>query len=441
MQKEMKDEDKLEKCSGAMRKVVGKVIERCEKAGIGYRWQEGVEGEYFVCVRMAKGTGKEEVFLPSVERAKKLLDLDFEKYEFVEGYLEAICCYEEGWVEAVVESIGRLGSKTLILSRLTGESFQEVATGMKAGKDYRVELVEGRAGGVGVVIGQPSKTLLGMLGYLRKEGSLSVRVDGLRISKNVEAGEELARVTNSLFFELRRKKPVVSLFVPRHYEVEIAGLSTELMGARSKKRKEFVLGFPKFEYDKQPIEMYWHAVSAYKMPLLQYLAYYQVLEHYFSKYSMLGAKREISNCLKDPEFDADDENDVVKIVRCVTGKLGPYVRESDMLRDTIRECVSKDELALEVGSGLVKEYFRKEYKIVSPCRVSRENREMDLRDQLAERIYDIRCRIVHTKEDDKRGRIMPFTKEEALLRRFDLPMVESVASQVLVANSRKLSFG
>jgi hypothetical protein len=155
---------------------------------------------------------------------------------------------------------------------------------------------------------------------------------------------------------------------------------------------------------------------------------------------MLGAKREISNCLKDPKFDVDDDNDIGRIVMCVTGKLGRYVSENDLLRDTIRGCVSVDEVVSEVSSEPVKEYFKREYRIVSQCRVSEENKEKDIREQLADRIYDIRCRIVHTKEDDKRGRIMPFTKEEVLLRQFDLPMIETVAGQVLIANSRKLSF-
>jgi hypothetical protein len=435
----MENEEKLGKLSTPMRRALQKIIRRCEKAGMEYGWEMGFEEENVFFVYIQQGTGKHKIIVYDVGRADKLLDSDFEKYVFVEGYLEAICCYEEGWVEAVVESIGPMGSMGMILSRLTGEGYDEVIKGRKAGKDYRLELVEGGDKGVRISIGDPSKMLLAMLNYLKKEGNLSVRVEGLQITKNIEAVEQLGRVTNSLFFELRKKRNV-NLFVSRHYEVETSAWRTESAKARLKRRRESVVGFPKFEYDKQPIELYWHAVSAYKMPLLQYLAYYQILEYYFKKYSVLGAKREISNCLKDPEFNADNDNDIVKIVTCVTGKLGPYVRENELLRDTIRECVSKDELALELNSEALKEYFKKEYKIVSQFKVSQENREMDIRDQLAERIYDIRCRIVHTKEDDKRGRIMPFTKEVVLLRRFDLPMIETVAGQVLIANSKKLSF-
>jgi hypothetical protein len=154
---------------------------------------------------------------------------------------------------------------------------------------------------------------------------------------------------------------------------------------------------------------------------------------------MLEARKEIRNCLKDPEFDVDDDNDVVKIVASVSGKLGPRVSERDLLCDTIRGCISKEELAEELGEKTLKEYFKNEYKVVSQFKVSQENKDIDIREQLAERIYDIRCRIVHTKEDDKRGRIMPFTKEEVLLREFELRIIENLVDKVLIANSRQLS--
>jgi hypothetical protein len=373
--------------------------------------------------------------LLDVEDAYKLLDSDFVKYVFIEGY-EAICCYEEGCVEAAANSILPMPEREMILVRLTGRNYREVVQRIKAGQDVRLELDEGGDKGLRVSIGTPSKTLLAMDKYFDAEEALSVRVEGLQITKNTEAAERLGRITNSLFFELRIKCNV-NLFVPRHYEVEISSWPRK---SRIKGRRESKVGFPKFEYDKQPIELYWYAMGAYKMPLLRYLAYYQILEHYFTKYSMWGAQREVRNCLKNPAFNVDDDNDIVKIVTCASGKFERYVSESDLLRDTIRECVSEDELVSEVISEPLKEYFQKEYKKVSKFRVSQDNKEKEIREQLADRIYDIRCKIVHTKEGDKRGKIMPFTEEELLLRRFDLPMIETLVTKVLIANSKKLSF-
>jgi len=436
----MKNEEKLGKFSDPRQKALGKIIVRCEKAGIEYKWEAGIGEEYFLSVHVQQGTSKRGIVVFDGEDERKLLNSDFEKYVFIEGYEGGICCYEEGCVEAVVDSIGPTADKARVLSRLTGiavyEDYQELVKKIKAGTDVRLELNKGGDKGVRISIGNPSKTLLAMVNYLEKEETLSVRMEGLRITNNKEAAGELGRVTNSLFFELRKKRNV-NLFVSRHYAVKTPLWTTQ---SSRRRRKKSGVSFPKFEYDKQAIELYWHAVRAYKMPLLQYLAYYQILESYFAQYSMLGAKKEIKNFLKDPEFNVDEDNDITKIVTCVSGKLGRHVSENDLLRDTIRECASEEELVSEVGSEPLKDYFKKEYKTVSQYKVSQDSGDKDIREQLADRIYDIRCRIVHAKEDDKRGRIMPFTKEEELLRRFDLPLIETIANKVLIANSRPLSF-
>ncbi|MGA2670633.1 MAG: hypothetical protein ABSF21_04375 [Dehalococcoidia bacterium] len=434
----MENEEKLGRLSNRFRKALENVIARCKKANVEYAWDSGFLEEFALIIYVQKGMSKEKIFLLSAEDAKELLDSDFEKYVFVEGYRDAICCYEKGCVEARVKCIGRVADagKAAVLSRIMGMKHKEVKNKIKDGVDVRLELNEGGDKGVRISIGNPSETFVAMTVVIDREEAMSVRVEGLQITNNKEAAEQLERVTNSLFFELGRKRRV-NLFVSRQYEVEKSAGKAKW---RVKKERESKVSFPKFEYDKEPIELYWHAVSAYKMPLLQYLAYYQILEYYFPKYSMLGAKREISNCLKDPNFNVDDDNDITKIVTCVSGKLGRYVSENELLGDTLRGFVSEDELVSEVNSEPLKEYFTKKYKIVSQFRVSKDNKDKDIREQLADRIYDIRCRIVHTKEEDKRGRLLPFTKEEGFLREFDLPMVENLANKVLIANSKKLSF-
>lgn len=432
----MDNEEMLRKFSGAMREALQEIILRCEKSNIDYKWDKGLFQENDLIVCIPGGKNKREIDVYNLDDASKLLNSDFDKYVFVEGYEVAICSYVDGKVEATVDSIGPEINKPLILSRLAGMKYQEAVKDIKAGKDIRWEVVEGGSKGIRISIGGPSNTLLAMVNYIEEEDALSVRIEGLRVTKNSEAAEVLGRLTNSLFFEIRRKRKV-NLFIERHYEIETSAWTTK---SKRKSKEMPGVGFPKFEYDKEPSEMYWHAVSAYKMPLMQYLAYYQILEYYFPKYSMLGAKRDITNCLKDPEFNVDDDNDIVKIVACVSGKLGRSVDENSQLRDVIRACISEEDLVSEVISEPLKEYFRKEYKMVSQFRVSEDNRDKDTREQLADRIYDIRCKIVHTKEDDKRGRIMPFTKEAVLLLRFDLPLIGNLANKALISNSKNLSF-
>ena len=64
-----------------------------------------------------------------------------------------------------------------------------------------------------------------------------------------------------------------------------------------------------------------------------------------------------------------------------------------------------------------------------------------LRNEVADRIYDIRCKIVHTKGGSRQGDvelILPFSSEEQMLY-LDIDLVQYVARQVLIAASSSLT--
>ena len=426
----MKNEEELKKFEKPLRKPLGKLVERCEKGGIEYEWGPGLKGRHALLISIEKGGGKRGIYVFGVDGAKALLDSGFEKYAFVEGYAEAICCCGEGYAEAIVWPIGPRASKAVILGRLTGattyKDFGEIMRKMKRGVDVRMVLAESGGKGVKVSIGKASKDLLAMVRFLEGEGALSVRVEGLEIGNREKVSELLGRVVNSTFFELRRKRGI-ELFIRKEHGLEaLTWGSNPWVGGE----KESDLEFPKLEYDKEAIELYWHAVGAYKMPLLQYLGYYQVLESYFVKYSTLNTKGE----------GVGDGKDIAEIGTSASKNTGLRGGEKDLLCSTIQGCISKEELISKLSNPLLNIYFEKLYKKVSRFKVSEDNEDIDIREQLAERIYDIRCKIVHTKEGDRRGRISPFTEEEELLELFDLPMIAGLADNALTGNSRELSF-
>jgi hypothetical protein len=69
------------------------------------------------------------------------------------------------------------------------------------------------------------------------------------------------------------------------------------------------------------------------------------------------------------------------------------------------------------------------------------NPDADLRNDVADRIYDIRCKIVHTKSDSRDGEVellLPFSKEAEQLYH-DISLLEFVARQVLIAASTPLT--
>jgi hypothetical protein len=93
--------------------------------------------------------------------------------------------------------------------------------------------------------------------------------------------------------------------------------------------------------------------------------------------------------------------------------------------DFLREFLSSNPERLHFYSGKSKTYYK--IPIATPS--------VDLREDVVHRIYDIRCRIVHTKNDTRDGEVgllLPFTPEAEQLS-FDIELIQYVAQQVLIA--------
>src|SRR5690349_6512804 len=105
------------------------------------------------------------------------------------------------------------------------------------------------------------------------------------------------------------------------------------------------LQYPKTEFDDEPLSLYWYARSAFGIPLLQFLAFYQVVEFYFPIYSQAEARRRARAILKEPTFRPDRDADVGRLLSSLhLSRAGTYGDERSQLRATLNECVQPDAL-------------------------------------------------------------------------------------------------
>ena len=248
----------------------------------------------------------------------------------------------------------------------------------------------------------------------------------------------MEKLSNSLFFQIDALSGVaLSLQRIPHWPS---------MTARKSDTSKLDLQFPKHEYDNEPISLYWYARSARELPLLQYLAFYQTIEFYFPRYSQIEATRSLQTILKTPGFNPHRDADVVKLLMAIKSTAGKgFGNEQAQLRATIAECVQTAALRafFDADEDMKRFFTSQDAKTVSSHKVPLGDKEADLRDAVASRIYDIRCKIVHTKSgaSDTPGDVrllLPFSKEASLLP-YDIELIQCVARQVLIASSRELA--
>ena len=295
-----------------------------------------------------------------------------------------------------------------------------------------------------------------VLPALERTQYLTLLIEDIEVETHGDAVDLLERVGNAVFTEVAISGGPTMVFesdsTPYAPDERLAEMSVLVEWALKRRRQmkgEELPATPpprsiEFEYERGPATLYAYGGSIPRMPVLQFLTYYQVLEFYFHRYLRRKADQEIEDLLEEEPFDKLVEADRLRLLEAIRlryegKKLG--VSERDMLETTIEECVSLLELRRFVIDNDERYYFfasRTLPKQISEKELPVFDARLDLRPSVAARIYDIRCRIVHVKaEFDTAGPLLP-TDPAAQHLAHDIDLVKYLAGKVLRKSRRPL---
>ncbi|ABR48535.1 hypothetical protein Amet_2381 [Alkaliphilus metalliredigens QYMF] len=405
--------------------VINQLIEKCKESSIEYSY---VNSNFIIM--LSSGRSKYKILIDNMKYALNVLEIDFSKYVVLQDYL-AICSYEKGTIEAIFEPIHL--PYHLLLRKLF-DNYEST--------DEKIRIVqETDIGNLALEIGKVSKELGVIFHSQIRRNFISIKLSGLNIKQHNKALDILKKVTDSLFFqiELRYKLPII-----------LSKQNSGMAGGRYFKEVNVEeLKFPKIQYNSEALSLYWYARSARRMPLLQYLAYYQSIEYYFPLYSDIEAKKTLKNMLMNPTFNEHNEADLSKVIVSIRTKLGGkgFANERTQLLSTLKECINPDEIRDFLKSSSKKEDFfslKNEQgniaKKLSNAKLTVNQDDTEIINNLKERIYDIRCKIVHTKalsQEDTVELILPFSKEAENLD-FDVELLKLISQQVIITSGNQL---
>ena len=294
---------------------------------------------------------------------------------------------------------------------------------------------DGGKSGIRASLGPPSNEMAVFMLYSPWifDTPLTLQIDGAEVNTNGEALGLLESFANSLFFgiDLASRLPLRldharQLPLPRK-----RGPSIPI-------RK---LPFPTAQYNPRAMSLYWYGRFSGGMPLLQFLAFYQVTEFFFPLFSEQDAICRIKLLLKDPRFDVHSDDDVGKIVRTLKPSGRGFGSELSKMQATISSCIDPKQLRgfLTEDEGM-KRFYESNFKSIAKQAIPIKNPVSDLLNETAQRLYEIRCRIVHTKdtsEELESEPLLPFSREADQLQ-FDIALMEFVATKVVIAASERL---
>lgn len=403
---------------------------RCEVAGIEAEEHDGFEGEKYLQVALPNGREKRHRTLFSLKSITELLSVPFESYCFL-GEYEAICSYSDGSIEALVRGVGPLSMFAIrrqLLRELDEGASQETSKGAltitqsNVEKPISLELAS-RSHIFRVLSRGPSVS----------SSAIVLRIRGLTVSQHDRALALLEKLAHSLFFQIDLSTGIALSLVRERRRGRL----------RRAARPGLVLSatFPQREYDAAPMSLYWYARSAAGMPLLQFLAFYQTLEYYFPTFAQAEAKQKVQSILRDPTFRVDRDADIGRLLGSLLLKGRGFGDERSQLRALITACTDNNDLrAFFNATDERPAFFSAKQKGLTERKLPLGNADVDIRNDVADLIYEIRCRVVHTKGDSADGELellLPFSREADLLYPY-VDLLQYVATKVLITASSPL---
>jgi len=408
------------------------VKERCDAFNIEYEERSFEDVKYLILL-MPNGRNKRNLRLIDPPRCKKLLSIGFEKYKFL-GEYEAICSYEDGSIEALINYDGYFRRLEWILPGFYNET--EIGSDSDINEEVFIELKpDDEKSSVTLSIARPTDEFLALssrLSIRHGRRALCMRINGLKINKHDQSLDILERLFDALYLQ-------VDILIDLQFSlVKTFKPLRRPLSPKSHQSEDISIKFPTEEYDKAPMSLYRYARSAHGMPLLQYLAFYQSIEFYFLTYIEEKTRKNIRNILKDPSFRSDKDKDITRILSACKSSGRGYGSELDQLKASLLACCDYKSLIDFLNENDErKEFFSKEQKGLTKCKINLKNDDIELINDISNLIYDIRCRIVHTKSEGKSDDpelLLPFSIEAELLYK-DVELIQILSKQVLFYTS------
>jgi hypothetical protein len=407
-------------------RLIKEVADRCGKSKFEVR-EFDEEGVKQIAIKIPGSHGGHWIRVYRDSDYENLLEGKFENWRFV-GDLRAICSVEEQWIEALTDMAGRdyPDPDTIKLPYFWRTQ------GAGATRDDAEQLVV-ENGNIKISIGLQTDRLRLTAPMPFPFRPPSILIEGVSFASASEANEILTTYANSLFFDLEFQigVPVMLQRYPAGGQAPSIKGNLELPDIR----------FPVVKYDPIPLDLYWYGRGADGMPLLRFLAYYQILEYYFSTFAARSVTQRVRNVLKNPEFRFDDDKQIDRLIASArTGHSNSNSSERALLVATIRGATEPNDLRdFLCSSENRKAHVCGNKSKLSSKRVLTDKGDDELYATMSDRIYDIRCRIVHAKADasDERLQIYPFSKESKHLI-YDIEVVQFIACQVLISGSGRI---
>jgi hypothetical protein len=265
-------------------------------------------------------------------------------------------------------------------------------------------------------------------------------VNTLRIvSKRTQATEDWKDYANAFLFQVSYNFDMSILPDRDLRSVSKAAVRRSLV--RRSGRAD--LDVPRRIYISDLIYHYQLGVFSAGIPMLQYISYYHVAEHWFESVFEDDLVLQVRRKITDPGFSYKRKRDISLLIKLISKAVQLrddrlIIDELTALRLTLERYVNTDELVSDLqnfDSSLLGYYASNKVEFSGGDTIRFNGDQSEVIKALARRIYKTRNALVHSKDGPK-GKYTPFTDDRWLIP--EIPLMRFIAEQIIIATSELL---
>lgn len=235
----------------------------------------------------------------------------------------------------------------------------------------------------GILFGPPSLSS-------RFRPNISLKIDHMTDVPHSTSVDDNLRIANSFLYELAVRNGVVLEPISRSaYKRSASHIRPERTNG---------VRFPSTHIEHEVAELFAFAEAAGGNLPLAYLSFYQVLEYYFPYAIRRKTLTRVKKELADPRFHAS-ESELLRVISIAES--GAQANEREQIATLLSETVREDRLQKFFADADDSKHFHKIGPISGVEAISHNNHTKPISQQVATRVYNIRNRIVHAKDDPK----------------------------------------
>ncbi len=213
---------------------------------------------------------------------------------------------------------------------------------------------------------------------------------------------------------------------------------------RANREKRFIFEFNKIEpkdqfklpyghYNPDIIKFYQHGMSS-DFPVLQFLAFYHILEYFFNIVSDENLYFQLRFLLNHPNF-YPDENNLEKLIHEVI-KYRDVEKDVKLLKRVLTKFVNisaLEKFILSYEHSFGKHYTKKRELFGGNVQISLD--EDHIIPNIAKTIIIVRNALVHSSDRYKRNpRYIPFSESKDIVKK-EIPLIKFLAEQVIIGSA------